>query len=171
MLAVAPANLPPDKYELFHALCLADRVMKAVDTTIQNGALDSRSAIADARLEFGTPGEYKWLTLAEERDNSETAPPSPRDTTHLKLVLYVSNGVRGTPGRVVTPEFLVDLVPGAELDMQKVTPQPGCLNKTCETFWRRAGLWTSRKTLPLRSHARRPPSPPSPQPQAEGRGW
>lgn len=78
MLATMPSGPEvPDKYAMFTALVAADRLAKAVDKTVDNDVLDPRSAIGDARLQFGEPHKYPWLTLFEkEPTNSLPAEPA-----------------------------------------------------------------------------------------------
>ena len=47
--------------ELKLKLKAADLVMKAIDETVERGALDSRSQIADARLNYCVPFQYHYL--------------------------------------------------------------------------------------------------------------
>lgn len=78
MLANSPAEVSAlDNYSLFTSLCDADRVMQEIDKTIERGVLDARSAIGDARLNFGQPHQYAWLTLLEQSRKRETQPPPP----------------------------------------------------------------------------------------------
>lgn len=42
------------------ALISADLVMEAIDIQVGRNLLDSRSMIADARLNYGTPFKYKY---------------------------------------------------------------------------------------------------------------
>lgn len=48
-------------HELEMTLRDADILAKNVDEQIQFGNLDARSAIADARLDYGTPLKYEYL--------------------------------------------------------------------------------------------------------------
>jgi len=44
-------------------LIIADKVVEAIDKQIKINQLDARSMIADARLDYGKPYEYKYLAL------------------------------------------------------------------------------------------------------------
>lgn len=56
-----PDSGPEIDMSHFDDLEKADILAKAVDDSVADGAIDSRSTIADARLECGAPNEYKWL--------------------------------------------------------------------------------------------------------------
>lgn len=49
-----------DLNEMEIELRAADALAKAVDDAVQSGWLNARSTIADARLNYGQPFEYKW---------------------------------------------------------------------------------------------------------------
>ncbi len=38
----------------------ADAMARVIDRSVKNGKFDSRSAIADARLNYGQPFVYEW---------------------------------------------------------------------------------------------------------------
>jgi hypothetical protein len=44
-------------------LIAADEMAKAIDGMIELNALDSRSPVADARLNYGEPGIYKYSPI------------------------------------------------------------------------------------------------------------
>lgn len=50
------------------ALDGADHLANQIDTAIEKGILDSRSAIADARLCYGEPWIYKFKTALAGKD-------------------------------------------------------------------------------------------------------
>ena len=56
-----PQNAGDDIRVLQLKLRDADIVMKVIDDLIKGGALDARSIIGDARLNYGDPYDYKYL--------------------------------------------------------------------------------------------------------------
>jgi hypothetical protein len=52
----------PTHVEMLIALQRADEMAKVIDDWTERGELNTRSALADARLNYGRPYEYKWAT-------------------------------------------------------------------------------------------------------------
>jgi len=50
-----------DVGEMKVKLIMADRVMQLIDKAVEENRMDSRSAIADARLNYGKPWTYFFL--------------------------------------------------------------------------------------------------------------
>lgn len=42
------------------ALRAADQMARVIDDWVERGLIEARSAVADARLDYGTPFEYEW---------------------------------------------------------------------------------------------------------------
>lgn len=61
-------ELELEKSNLTIKLMDADRVAEAIDKQVNINQLDARSLIADARLDYGEPNNYKYLTTTN-KDN------------------------------------------------------------------------------------------------------
>jgi len=60
-------ELKPKNHKYFSSLLMADCLASAIDVQINKGTLNSRSMIADARLNYGDPMEYEYNKLLNDQ--------------------------------------------------------------------------------------------------------